>query len=302
MAIYAIKDLEKLSGIKAHTIRIWEQRYKLIQPKRTQTNIRYYGDAELKLLLQISLLNKNGIKISKIATLTHQQITEKVASISEANFEYDTQMDAIAISMIEMDEIKFDRIISTYIHQLGFERTMSEVIYPFLERLGVLWLTGSITPVQVNFVSCLIRQKAIVAIDQEPIISDPNAPKFILFLPERETQELSLLFIQFLMRSRGQKVIYIGQHITINDLIDACKIHNPDYLYTIINEPVPQSLQAYINTLAEQFPTTKLLLTGYQVASQHIRLPDNVSILHSLVDTITLLDDLQNNTKINIAS
>ncbi|MEM1119901.1 MAG: MerR family transcriptional regulator, partial [Bacteroidota bacterium] len=124
MAVYSIKDLEKLSGIKAHTIRIWEQRYGIIEPGRTQTNIRYYTDQNLKFLLNIALLNKNGIKISKIAKMGDEEILEKVAAISEINFENDVQLDALTLSMIEMDEFKFDRIISTNIQQLGFERTM----------------------------------------------------------------------------------------------------------------------------------------------------------------------------------
>jgi DNA-binding transcriptional MerR regulator len=148
VAIYSIKDLEKLSGIKAHTIRVWEQRYDIINPERTPTNIRYYKDEDLKFLLNIALLNKNGIKISKIAKMSKSEIAEKVAAISEINFEYGTQLDALTISMIEMDEYKFDRIISTNIQQIGFERTMLEVIHPFLDKLGVLWLTGSINPVQ----------------------------------------------------------------------------------------------------------------------------------------------------------
>ncbi len=159
MAVYSIKDLEKLSGIKAHTLRVWEQRYDIIHPHRTKTNIRYYLDDDLKFILNIALLNKNGIKISKIAQMSREEIAEKVAAISEINFEYGTQLDALTISMIEMDEYKFDRIIRTNIQQLGFERTMLEIIYPFLDKLSVLWLTGSINPVQENFMSYLIRQK-----------------------------------------------------------------------------------------------------------------------------------------------
>jgi DNA-binding transcriptional MerR regulator len=171
VAVYSIRDLEKLSGIKAHTIRIWEQRYGIIEPQRTKTNIRYYQDEDLKFLLNIALLNKNGIKISKIAKMTKGEVAEKVAAISEINFEYGTQLDALTISMIEMDEFKFDRIVSTNIQQLGFERTMLEIIYPFLDKLSLLWLTGSINPVQENFMSYLIRQKIIVAIDKEALPS-----------------------------------------------------------------------------------------------------------------------------------
>ncbi|MCB0642218.1 MAG: MerR family transcriptional regulator, partial [Phaeodactylibacter sp.] len=215
MAIYSIKDLEKLSGIKAHTIRIWEQRYGIINPQRTPTNIRYYEDEDLKFLLNIALLNKNGIKISKIAKMGRDEIGEKVAAISEINFEYGTQLDALTISMIEMDEYKFDRIISTNIDQIGFERTMLEVIHPFLDKLGVLWLTGSINPVQENFISYLIRQKLIVAIDKEPLFINSPKPKFMIYLPEGERQELSILFMHYLLKTRGFQVLYIGQDMTL---------------------------------------------------------------------------------------
>ncbi|MEL7120513.1 MAG: MerR family transcriptional regulator, partial [Bacteroidota bacterium] len=229
MAVYSIRDLEKLSGIKAHTIRIWEQRYGIIVPQRTKTNIRYYEDEDLKYLLNIALLNKNGIKISKIAKMSKGEVAEKVAAISEINFEYGTQLDALTISMIEMDEFKFDRIISTNIQQLGFERTMIEIIYPFLDKLSLLWLTGSINPVQENFMSYLIRQKIIVAIDEEPLVSGKNVPKFIIYLPEGEKQELTLLFMHYLLKARRNQVIYLGQDISIIDLKDACKIHQPDF-------------------------------------------------------------------------
>ena len=138
MSNYSIKDLEKYTGVKAHTIRIWEQRYNLLEPHRTETNIRYYDDNDLKTLLNIALLNKNGYKISKIAKMSVDEIVHKVADISEVNFENATQLDALTISMIEMDEYKFDRIISTNIEQIGFERTMLEIINPFLEKLSLL--------------------------------------------------------------------------------------------------------------------------------------------------------------------
>lgn len=290
MAVYSISDLEKLSGIKAHTIRIWEQRYAIIQPQRTKTNIRYYQDQDLKLLLNIALLNKNGIKISKIAKMSEQEISEKVSAISEVNFEYGTQLDALTISMIEMDEFKFDRIISTNIQQLGFERTMLEIIYPFLDKLSVLWLTGSISPVQENFMSYLIRQKLIVAINELPLTQSNQTKKFILYLPEGERQELSLLFMTYLLKSRKHHVIYLGQEISISDLADACKIRNPDFLFTMVTETfAKEPVQKYIESLAESFPDCHILLSGYQVVAQEVFPPENVSILKSLSQTLEFL-------------
>ena len=293
MAVYSIKDLEKLSGIKAHTIRIWEQRYGIINPKRTKTNIRYYQDEDLKFILNIALLNKNGFKISKIAKMSKAEIAEKVAAISEINFEYGTQLDALTISMIEMDEYKFDRIISTNIQQLGFERTMLEIIYPFLDKLSVLWLTGSINPVQENFMSYLIRQKIIVAIDKEPLMVGKDVCKFLIYLPEGERQELSMLFMQYLVKSRKNHVIYIGQDITLTDLKDAYNIHHPDYIFTMITETfAKEPIQNYVDNLATTFTDCKILLTGYQVVAQNVEPKSNVSILRSLDQTLEILNKL----------
>ncbi len=291
MAVYSIKDLEKLSGIKAHTIRAWEQRYGIIQPQRTRTNIRYYQDEDLKYLLNIALLNKNGIKISKIARMTRAEVAEKVSAISEINFEYGTQLDALTLSMIEMDEYKFDRIVSTNIQQIGFERTVLELIYPFLDKLSVLWLTGSINPVQENFISYLIRQKVVVAIDREPLATGQNGRKFLLFLPEGERQELSLLFMHYLLKRRRNQVIYLGQEISITDLRDAYAIHRPDFIYTMITETfAKEPVQQYVDRISEAFPESTILLSGYQMAVQPVILPGNVEVLKSLGETLHFVD------------
>ena len=221
------------------------------------------------------------------------EIAEKVAAISEINIEYGTQLDALTISMIEMDEYKFDRIIGTNIQQLGFERTMLEIIYPFLDKLSVLWLTGSINPVQENFMSYLIRQKIIVAIDKEPLVVGKDVTKFLIYLPEGERQELSMLFMQYLVKSRKNHVIYIGQEITLADLKDAHSIHKPDYIFTMITETfAKEPVQAYVDNLSTNFPESKILLTGYQVVAQNVAPPDNVSILKSLDHTLELLNSL----------
>jgi MerR family transcriptional regulator, light-induced transcriptional regulator len=294
VAVYSINDLEKLTGIKAHTIRIWEQRYNLVCPQRTKTNIRYYDDGDLKLLLNIALLNKNGIKISKIANMSREDIADKVSAISAINFEYDTQLDALTIAMIEMDEAKFDRIISTNIEQIGFERTMLETIYPFLERLSLLWLTGSVNPVQEHFMSYLLRQKVIVAIDKEPIVTGRDGRKFIIYLPEGERQELSLLFMHYVVKSRRHQVIYLGQDISLDDIRDACAIHHPDYIFTLINEPLyKMTVQQYVDKLANTLPQTTVLLSGYQVLAKEMTLPNNCTLLNSLDDTIEFVDQLR---------
>jgi DNA-binding transcriptional MerR regulator len=294
VAVYSIKDLETLSGVKAHTIRIWEQRYGLIHPGRTHSNIRYYEDCELKFLLNIALLNKNGFKISKLACMNRLDIAEKVAAISEVNFENDTQTDAMTIAMIEMDECKFDRVFAANIQQIGFERTMLEVIYPFLAKLSVLWLTGSLRPVQESFMSSLVRQKIIAAIDREPPVLNRDVATFMLYLPEGEQQELSMLFLQYLLKSRRQRVIYLGLNIQISDLCDAYRIHKPTYLFTMLNEePIRTTLQKYVDDLVGHFRCSHLLLTGYQVMSPLLRVPDRVHILPGLQETIAFIDQVR---------
>ncbi len=274
---------------------MWEQRYCIISPSRTKTNIRYYDDSDLKRLLNIALLNKNGIKIAKISTMQPDEIAEKVAQISEVNFEYDTQLDAITIAMIEMDEYKFDRVLTSNIQSLGFERTMIEVIYPFLERLSLLWLTGSVNPVQEHFMSYLLRQKVIVAIDREPLVSGRNVKKFLIYLPEGEKQELSLLFMHYLLKARRNMVIYLGQDITLDDLRSADQIHKVDYVFTFINQPfAKQSTQSYINCLADIFPESQVLMTGYQiVANRELKMPPHFTILHSLNESVLFIDKLK---------
>ena len=294
MAIYSIKDLEKLSGIKAHTIRIWEQRYGIIDPQRTPGNIRYYRDEDLKLLLNVALLNKNGHKISKIAQMSPHEIAQKISSITDINAEYGNQLDGLTLSMMEMDENKFDRIVSTNIKQIGFERTMLEVILPFLDKLGALWLTGSISPVQENFIGNLIRQKIICATDQTPLTTEKTAPKFLLYLPEGERQELSLLFMHYLLKSRGNHVIYIGQDMSLVDLKDVSQVHQPDFIFTMISETfAKEPIQDYVNALSITFHESQILLSGYQVAAQRVPSTGNVTVLKSLEQTIEYLNNLK---------
>ena len=290
MAIYAIKDLEKLSGIKAHTLRIWEQRYGLITPKRTPTNIRYYDDEDLKFILNIALLNRNGIKISKIAQMNRSEITEKVSELSDFRFEDGAQLDALTLSMIEMDEYKFERIVATNIQQTGFERTMLEVIYPFLDKLSLLWLTGSIHPVQESFISNLIRQKLIVAIDKLPMPGGREVQKLLLYLPEGERQELTILFMHYLAKARGYHVVYLGLDVSLTDLRDAQRVLQPDFVFTMITETFgKEPVQRYVDKLSEVFANSQVLLSGYQVVAQNVLAPNNTLILNSLEHTLNFL-------------
>ena len=194
MSTYSIRDLEQLSGIKAHTLRIWEQRYTILSPDRTDTNIRTYGDEDLKRVLNISLLKDHGYKISEIAKFSTDELNREIIKISDRQLSYPDQIQALTIAMLDLNEDRFEKIISTNILQSGFESTMINIIYPFLSRIGTLWVTGSIGPAQEHFITNLIRQKIIVAIDGQIGTSTSSGKKYVLFLPEGEFHEISLLF------------------------------------------------------------------------------------------------------------
>lgn len=285
MSSYSIRDLEQLSGIKAHTIRIWEQRYNIIQPKRTDTNIRMYDDQDLKLVLNISLLKDHGYKISDIAKFSLDEISQEVITISDKKLNYPDQIHALTISMIDLDEDRFEKIISTNFLQNGFESTMLNIIYPFLTRIGTLWLAGSIGPAQEHFMSNLIRQKVIVAIDGQVLKYHPNSKKFLLFLPEGELHEISLLFTTYIIRAHNHRVIYLGQTLPFNELVFAYDVHKPDYIFaSITSVPSNEEVQGYVTKLCQQFPEAQILLTGYQVVGQDIKVGANCSIINKLDD------------------
>ena len=291
MSNYSIKDFEQLSGIKAHTLRIWEQRYNLLSPKRTDTNIRYYDDDDLKLILNVALLNDNGFKISKIASLQHAEIREEVMRLTERSLTHDDQIHALTICMIEMDEERFDKILSTNILKLGFEQTMMSIIYPFMSKIGVLWQTGAINPAQEHFISNLVRQKLIVAIDGQ--VHTNTGKKFLLFLPEGELHEVSILFASYLIKNKGHKVIYLGQSTPNEDLNQVYAIHRPDFLLTVITtSPTSDLVQDYISNLAGRFVDAELLVTGYQVIGHDLSFPSNVRQLNYIRDIKEFLEEI----------
>ncbi len=294
MSVYSIRDLEQLSGIKAHTLRIWEQRYNIVSPKRTDSNIRYYDDVDLKLILNISLLKDHGFKISQIAEMKEGEMKNEIIKITDKSLSSSEQVQALTLAMIELDEERFDKIIATNALQLGFERTMMQVIYPFLVRVGVLWQTGAIHPAQEHFMSNLIRQKLIVAIDGQVVKHNPNAKKFLLFLPEGELHELSLLFANYLVKSRNHKVVYLGQSLPLQDLFEVYKVYQPEYIMTIAtSSPSQNTVQEYIDQLAQKFSESKILLSGYQIIGQDLQVPANAMLIYKIEDLVDYLDNLK---------
>ena len=277
MAIYSIKELENLSGIKAHTIRIWEKRYGIIKPARTDTNIRNYCDQDLKRLLNIAILNRFGMRISDIAKLSDLEMSEKVIHISSDSSNAESNIENLIIAMVEMDEYKFDRILSRYIMHEGFESSVINIIFPFFERIGLLWQTGSVNVAHEHFVSNLFRQKLMVAIDNVGVTDKKDSKKFLLFLPEGEYHELALLFYNYLIKKSGKLVYYLGSSVPFSDILETCKMVNPDYLFTSLTSSLNKEEAAdYIKKLSNIFSKEKIFVTGLQIKENLKKIPSNV--------------------------
>jgi DNA-binding transcriptional MerR regulator len=290
---FTIKDLSQLSRIKPHTLRIWEQRYGIMRPKRTDSNIREYSHDDLKYLLNVAILYENGVKISNIAKLSLGEISEKVKHLTTEKLEITTQIQNLVVCMLDLDEDRFEKILTNSILSIGLEDTITQIVYPFLQHIGILWQTNTINPAQEHFITNLIRQKLIVAIDGIPVSRrKPNYKKFILFLPEGEMHEISLLFAAYLVKINGHKCIYLGQSLPVHDLKSVQEFHKADVLMTIITStPCLEDVQPYINKLKKAMPDSVFWLTGYQVCMQEIEIPEKFVILKDTAFMKTLLQD-----------
>ncbi len=289
---YFIKDIENITGIKAYTLRIWEQRYGMLVPKRTETNIRYYEEDDLKYMMNIAILNANGIKISRIAQMDRDEVQRKTLSISENNSGQQSQISTLTSAMFDFDEREFNKTLSINILQLGMEQTTTQIIFPFLQHLGVMWLSGTIHIAHEHFITNLIKQRIFVAIDQLNIIPNANAKKFLLFLPNGENHELSLLLASYLLRANGKNVIYLGTSTPLEDLNKIHKLHNPDYVFCALTNPnsnIP--VQVYLNTLSRSWPNTQILVTGSQVVKRRdLKIPENCRVISDPTSFIQFLE------------
>lgn len=290
---YSIKDLERLSGIKAHTIRIWEQRYGILKVSRTSTNIRYYNDDELKYLLSLALLNRSGKKISKLAKMTRSEIVEAVDQLAVLDTGFNVQIEALVEATINFDEAKIEKVLNTTVLQIGFEETMKCLIFPFLEKLGVLWVSGAMMAAQEHFITQLIRQKILVGIDAYSGRQNENSKKFLLFLPNGEWHELTLLFLHYLLKVRNQRITYLGPSVPLKDVLAVAERIKPDYFYTIITGiPSGYTVDEYLNTIANSYPSAIVFASGAQFIKTHLVLNSNVVVLNGMENVLKKVGEI----------
>ena len=289
---FTIRELESLSGIKAHTIRIWEQRYHFLKPSRTQTNIRRYSNEELKMLLTVALLNKYGYKISHIDQMPHEQRLQAVMQLQPEAAYQENLVNELLGYMIDLKSMEFESLLDRHISDHGIENTITHIIFHFLEKVGLLWQTNRIIPVQEHIVSNIIRQKIVTAIEKLPFVTRQH-PLFLLFLPEGEHHEMGLLFVYYLLRRHDIPVIYLGANVPLKDIRYLFEMKAPEYLYLHLTSfPRQQSFQKFLATLSGYAGNASVLVSGSTVDSYKKQLPENVRFLPSMSAVVSFVSSL----------
>jgi MerR family transcriptional regulator, light-induced transcriptional regulator len=279
---FSIKDIENLSGIKAHTIRIWEQRYGLCSSKRKESKHRYYDNEGLKQILRIAYLYQNGYKISKIAGLVPEQIVE-LASKKIGKNEFDVFINQLVEASVDYDQPQFEKTLGIALTMMGLEKWITQIVYPFMDKIGLLWLTDHVLPAQEHFSSHIVQKKIIVATDKLPAIKTSKKERFLLFTPEREEHEIPLLIANYLLKKQGIKTVLFGKNVSLATLQYYCEHHPVSHIYFhLITNFTDCETHAYLLKLAKQFPEKKIIAAGPLMKKISINLPRNVELIRSL--------------------
>lgn len=287
---FTIRELESLSGIKAHTIRIWEQRYHFLKPSRTLTNIRTYSNEELKTLLSVALLNKYGFKISRIDQMDPEFRENAILNLKDEEARNEHLVNEMIGYMIDLNSMEFETLLGKHIAQHGIDRTITEIIFYFLEKVGILWQTNRILPVQEHIVSGIIRQKIVSAIDHLPFVSGTEN-NFLLFLPEDEHHEMGLLFVYYLLRKKGIPVIYLGANVPLKDLEYLIKIRSVANIYLhLTSYPKMHNFSKFLSSLSSFSSNASVLISGSVAQSYHKTLPSNIRLLKNFSEVNAFIE------------
>ncbi len=293
MTQYRINDLERLTGVKAHTIRIWEKRYNLISPSRSTTNRRFYSDTQLLKLMNVSTLLEHGHKISHLAAMSDEELVDQLDQLHKfpsgsticAAYIHD-----LTTAMVGFNEQEFTKVFAAATAELGFFEGMINVFYPFLRKAGLLWRTDKAVPIQEHFATCIIRNKIITATDTLPPAA-PDAAKYMLFLPPNEWHEVGLLFANYILRSKGNATVYLGQSVPYEDIDVAIGSAKPQYIFTFFITPKPvEEIAAEIMNLGSNYPDRKILISGDGTLLGAINITtDNVTYLKNVDELLDIL-------------
>ena len=253
-SVFSIKDLENLSGIKAHTIRIWEKRYNILEPMRSTTNIRNYDLLSLQKLLNIVLLHDYGYKISRIAEHSSEKIELLVREIISEKSTKNHAINAFKIAMINFDQAMFFNTYNNLLSEKSFREIFYEVVIPLMNEIGLLWQAGTLTPAQEHFFSYLIKQKLLINTEKLQILEPTRTDKiFVLYLPENEIHELGLMYLNYEILLNGYKTIYLGESVPIDSLKDMKSyFDNIVYVSYLTVQPTKDNLNNYLNELTSE--------------------------------------------------
>ncbi len=288
---FTIKDIENLSGIKAHTLRIWEQRYGLLTPARTETNIRYYDNNDLKKILRVAFLNRLGYKISRIDKMSEAEMQQLVQSLHNAAALDEFSANELIEAMVDMDIRRFESLIDRYIAQYGIAYTASKLFWLFFDKVGFLWMTGSINPAQEHLTSNIIRQKLLAGIDTLP---QPAAGKpFLLFLPEGELHEIGLLYVYFLLREKRVNVVYLGANIPFEDVVFVYNYYEPSHIYIHLTSVLTDFyVEDFLTKLSGSFASASIHISGKMLQYIAGPVPANVHILRSFDEMAKFVEEV----------
>lgn len=292
MDAFTIKDLENLSGIKAHTIRIWEQRYNFLNPSRTDTNIRYYSNEELITLLNIALLNKYGYKISHIDKMQPIEMKERILSLTQSEAQLERIVNELIECMVDLRIDDFESVLDFQIASKGIEKTITQIIFPFLERIGILWVTSRVNPAQEHLVTNIIRQKLIVGIEKTMPTLKADATA-LLFLPEGEHHELGILFMYYLLKTRGVKVLYLGANVPMRDVVYVADLKKPSFLYTHLTSVASNfNFEKFLGKVGATMSNYSVVVSGLLTQNYKKTIPSNVNLKRSLPEVMDYLGKL----------
>ena len=284
MERYTLNDLEKLTGIKTATIRIWERRYRLIKPHRTETNRRWYDDEDLRRILNITILYRHDVKISVIAAMSGAEIEEKVSMLLRGNTTPDIQIDSLILGMVNLDEAAINDQLMRSIINKGFAETFSGLVFPFLRRVGEMWMTGSIDIGAEHFVTNLFRRRLICAIDSLPPPANPDKKRVLMYLPEGELHEMGLLFYYFVIRKMGHEVLYLGQLTPFDAVADIYDRWHPQVVITGGMTGLPYTKpDEYLKRISVRLHDVKILVSGALAApATKLSLPNVIAVRSEL--------------------
>ncbi len=289
--VFSIKDLENLSGIKAHTIRIWEKRYNVLEPLRSETNIRNYDLKSLQKLLNVVLLNNYGYKISRIAEHSEEKIELLVREIISEKSTKNHAINAFKMAMINFDQALFLNTYNSLLSEKSFRDVFFEVVIPLMQEIGLLWQAGTISPAQEHFITFLIKQKLFLNIEKLQILGPTRTDKvFVLYLPENEIHELGLMYLNYEMLSKGYKTIYLGESVPVDSLI-VMNDYFDDIVYVsyLTVEPTRDSINDYVQELTSKLlvENSQVWLLGRMVEFIHTdNISDKILIYHSISDLV----------------